>query len=239
MTVSRSPSAPKTASPSGEKPGHRQAGRDPQHLRRGPCLGQRPPRVQQERLARAPPVAGDRRTRGGARRRFGDLLEGADQLVRPGARVDRRLGAAADGTDHMALLVHDPQPRLGERALGDGELDDPVDLVPVDGVETGAHAASVSTAGSAGRPRSRAASASRVTFPAASSHRHRPVARVARTSPTEGRGSPMRIAPLYEEVNEGLPPRQVRRGWSAGGRRWPELLRTVILGRPVRLQCFT
>ncbi|MCX5087932.1 hypothetical protein OOK36_03305 [Streptomyces sp. NBC_00365] len=37
------------------------------------------------------------------------------------------------------MLVHDPQPDLGERVLGDGELYDADDLVPVGRVEPGPH----------------------------------------------------------------------------------------------------
>lgn len=117
--------------------GHRQARRDPQHLRRGPRLGQCPARVQQERLARAPPVAGDGRGAGGGLRRgLGDLLDGADQLEGLAYRVEGGLGTAADRADHAAPVVHDPDPYLGEGVLGDGELHDRHDLVPVDGVQT-------------------------------------------------------------------------------------------------------
>ncbi|CAM5270227.1 hypothetical protein STENM223S_01592 [Streptomyces tendae] len=59
--------------------------------------------------------------------------------------------------------------------------------------------ASVRVACSPGSPSSRAATASTVTSPVAVSQCHKPVSRAARTSPTEGKGSPVRIAPLYED----------------------------------------
>ena len=104
---------------------HGQPRRDPQHLGGGPRLGQRPPRVQQERLAVAPPVAGDRGAHGGgAGQRLGDLLEGADQLVVARPSGGDRPGPGAYGPQHPALLVHDAQPGLGEGALGHREIDD-------------------------------------------------------------------------------------------------------------------
>ncbi len=54
----------------------------------------------------------------------------------------------------------------------------------------------VRVVGSGGSPRSRAASASTVTVPAALSQVHSPVARADRTSSTVGGGSPVRIDPL-------------------------------------------
>ncbi len=117
---------------------HRQARRDAQDLLRGPRLGQRPARVQKERLARAAPLAGDRAASGGCPRGgLGDLLERAGQLVGLAYGVEGRLGAAAHHADQVALLVHDPDADLGEGALGDGELDHTGDLVPVHGVQPG------------------------------------------------------------------------------------------------------
>ncbi|MDH6550006.1 hypothetical protein M2162_004103 [Streptomyces sp. SAI-041] len=117
---------------------HGQARGHPQHLGGGAGLGQGSAGVQQEGLAGAPPVTGDRgASGGGAGGRLGDLLEGADELERLLVRVVRRLGAAAHGTDHPAPLVHDPDPDLGERVLGDRQSDDADDLVPVDRVQPG------------------------------------------------------------------------------------------------------
>ncbi len=120
------------------EPRHRQPGRDPQHLLGGPCLGQRPARVQQEGLPGAAPLAGDRAAPGGgARPGLGDLLEGAGQHVSLAYGVEGGLGAAAYDPDDVTVLVHDPDPDLGEGALGDGELDHPGDLVPVHRVQPG------------------------------------------------------------------------------------------------------
>ncbi len=117
---------------------HRQAAGHPQHLRRGPCLGQRPARVQQERLPRAPPVTGDRAAGGPcARGRLGDLLEGADQFVRPPLGIEGRLGPAADHPQDVPAAVHDPDAYLRERALVDRQRDHAGDLVPVLRVQAG------------------------------------------------------------------------------------------------------
>ncbi len=119
--------------------GHRQPRRHPQHLLGGAGLGERAPGVQQERLARAAPVAGDGGAHDGARPGFGDLLHGADQAVLAGGRVQGGTGAAADDAQDPAVLVHDPQPHLGDGALAEGELDDGVHLAPVHRVEARPH----------------------------------------------------------------------------------------------------
>ena len=122
----------------GREARHRQPGRDPEHLLGGARLGQCPAGVQQEGLPRAAPVAGYRAAPGGcAGRRFGDLLEGAGQLVRLAVGVEGGAGAAADHADDVAPFVHDADADLGEGALGDGEPDHSGDLVPVDRMQPG------------------------------------------------------------------------------------------------------
>ena len=95
---------------------HGQAGRDPQHLRGGAGLGQRPARVQQERLPGPPPVAGDRPSAGGRARAGARCAPRAGcRSARAGLPSGRRsAGAAAYGTDRSTALAR-PRPAAWPR----------------------------------------------------------------------------------------------------------------------------
>lgn len=197
MTVSRSASTPKTASPSGEKPGIARP------------AATRSTSVVDRASASARPASSRNASR---ERRQSPVTDGARAAVCgegsvtswmvPISSKDLRTGSKV-GLERLRI-VRITRPRSSmTRIRTSARVSSATASCTTETISfqsTGCRRdrapAWVSVVGSAGRPMSRAASASNVTVPAALSQVHSPVARADRTSPTVGGGSPVRIDPL-------------------------------------------